>query len=40
VEAQSDLFANPADDHSLMVYDERIYRATDRFFFRARRESR
>jgi predicted methyltransferase len=35
VDAQSDLFANPADDHTLMVYDERIYRATDRFFFRA-----
>ena len=36
IEAQSALFANPDDDHSLMVYDERIYRATDRFFFKAR----
>ena len=35
VAAQSDLFANPDDDHQLMVYDERIYRQTDRFFFKA-----
>ncbi len=33
--ATSDLFANPKDDHLLMVYDERIYRQTDRFFFKA-----
>ncbi len=32
---ESDLYANPADGHDLMVYDERIYRETDRFFFRA-----
>jgi len=35
VEAESDLFRNPDDDHMLMVYDERIYRRTDRFFFKA-----
>ena len=32
---QSSLFANPLDDHLLMVYDEKIYRQTDRFFFKA-----
>jgi predicted methyltransferase len=35
IEASSDLFANPEDDHLLMVYDQRIYRNTDRFFFKA-----
>jgi predicted methyltransferase len=35
IEAKSDLFANPQDDHSLMVYDEAIYRHTDRFLFKA-----
>ena len=35
VVATSDLFANPRDDHRLMVYDERVYRQTDRFFFKA-----
>ncbi len=35
ISAESDLFANPADDHSLMVYNEKIYRQTDRFFFKA-----
>ncbi|MCZ6619980.1 MAG: hypothetical protein O7E57_17820 [Gammaproteobacteria bacterium] len=35
VVARSDLFVNPDDDHLLMVYDERIYRRTDRFFFKA-----
>ena len=34
--ASSDLFANEADDHRLMVYDETIYRQTDRFFFKTR----
>jgi predicted methyltransferase len=33
--AESELYANPADSHELMVYDERIYRQTDRFFFKA-----
>ncbi len=33
--ATSDLYGNPADEHTLMVYDEKIYRNTDRFFFRA-----
>ncbi|HKJ16952.1 MAG TPA: hypothetical protein VJ984_06380 [Xanthomonadales bacterium] len=35
IEAESDLFANPDDDHSLMVYNEAIYRNTDRFFYKA-----
>lgn len=35
IDAGSDLFSNPEDDHLLMVYDDRIYRQTDRFFFRA-----
>ncbi len=35
IEAESNLFANPEDDHSLMVYNEEIYRNTDRFFFKA-----
>ena len=37
VEAESDLFANPDDSHELMVYNEAIYRNTDRFFFKARK---
>jgi len=37
VEAQSDLYANPSDSHALMVYDEKIYRHTDRFLLRARK---
>ncbi len=32
--ATSDLYANKKDDHSLMVYEESIYRNTDRFFYR------
>jgi predicted methyltransferase len=37
IEAESDMFANPDDDHSLMVYNEEIYLKTDRFLFRARK---
>ncbi|NKB98619.1 MAG: DUF3500 domain-containing protein [Pseudomonadales bacterium] len=37
VEAESGLFANPADDHSKMVYEESVYRNTDRFFYRAKK---
>ncbi len=37
VEAESDLYANPEDDHTLMVYNDAIYLRTDRFLFRARR---
>ena len=37
IEAESDLFANPADDHSLAVYDEEIYLKTDRVLIRARK---
>lgn len=35
IEAESDLFANPEDDHSLGVYDEEIYLKTDRALIRA-----
>ena len=35
IEAESDLFANSKDDHTLMVYDETVYLQTDRFLFRA-----
>jgi predicted methyltransferase len=35
IESESGLFANPGDDHSLMVYNEEIYRRTDRFLFKA-----
>ncbi len=34
---ESSLFANPADKHTLMVYNEAIYRNTDRFFFKAQK---
>ena len=37
IEEESDLFANPADDHSLGVYDEEIYLKTDRILIRARK---
>lgn len=37
IEAESDLYANPADDHTLMVYNEVVYRNTDRFLIRARK---
>ena len=37
IEAESDLYSNVHDDHTLMVYNEAIYLQTDRFLFRARR---
>ncbi len=37
VEEQPDMFRNSADDHSLNVYDEKIYRRTDRVFIKARK---
>lgn len=37
IEAESDLFANPDDDHSLMIYNEAIYLHTDRVLIRARK---
>ena len=37
IEAESDLLANPEDDHTLMVYNDEIYLGTDRFLFRARK---
>ena len=36
VVATSNLYTNSADDHSLMVYNDAVYRQTDRFFFRVR----
>lgn len=36
IEAESDLYANPEDDHTLMVYNDDIYLRTDRFLFLAR----
>lgn len=35
IEARSDLLANPEDDHSLNVFDDAIYRQTDRVLIRA-----
>jgi predicted methyltransferase len=37
LEAESDLLKNPADDHSLNVFDEKIRGKTDRFFFKFRK---
>ena len=37
LEAESDLLRNPADDHSLLVFDEKIRGKTDRFMFRFRK---
>ena len=37
IEAESDLYANPDDDHTLQVYNDAIYLRTDRFLFRARK---
>ncbi|MEO7505023.1 MAG: methyltransferase [Sphingomicrobium sp.] len=37
LEAQSDLLRNPADDHSLNVFDEKIRGRTDRAVFRFRK---
>lgn len=37
LEAQSDILANPADDHSLLVFDPAIRGKTDRFVYRFRK---
>ena len=37
LEAESDLLRNPADDHSLLVFDEKIRGKTDRFIYRFRK---
>lgn len=37
IDAESDMFSNPDDDHTLMVYNDDIYLKTDRFLFRARK---
>jgi predicted methyltransferase len=36
-EAESDMLRNPADDHTLNVFDEKIRGKTDRFVFRFRK---
>lgn len=36
-EEESDLLRNPADDHSLLVFDDKIRGKTDRFVFRFRK---
>ena len=37
LEAESDMLKNPADDHSLNVFDDKIRGKTDRFVFRFRK---
>jgi predicted methyltransferase len=37
IEAESNLLANPADDHTKMVFDPSLGRSTDQFVFRARK---
>ncbi|HXG80671.1 MAG TPA: methyltransferase [Sphingomicrobium sp.] len=37
LEGESDLLRNPADDHSLNVFDEKIRGKTDRFIFKFRK---
>ena len=37
LEAESDLLKNPADDHSLLVFDPKIRGKTDRFIYRFRK---
>jgi len=39
LEAESYLLRNPADDHSLLVFDEKIRGKTDRAVFRFRKPS-
>ncbi|WP_310467968.1 methyltransferase [Sphingomonas sp.] len=39
LEGESDLLRNPADDHSLLVFDEKIRGKTDRFAFKFRKPS-
>lgn len=37
MEGESDLLRNPADDHTLNVFDDKIRGKTDRFFFKFRK---
>ncbi|MEM7018094.1 MAG: hypothetical protein AAF512_12245 [Pseudomonadota bacterium] len=37
IEAESGLFGNPEDDHSLMVYSDEVYLNTDRIFIKAKK---
>jgi predicted methyltransferase len=39
LEAESDLLRNPADDHSLLVFDDKIRGKSDRAVFRFRKPS-
>ena len=39
LEAESDMLRNPADDHSLLVFDPKIRGKTDRFVFKFRKPS-
>ncbi len=38
IDAESNVFSNPRDDHNLMVYDDKIYLKTDRFLWRAKKQ--
>lgn len=40
IDGQSDLLKNPDDDHSLNVFDDAIYRQTDRVLIRASKPAR
>jgi predicted methyltransferase len=40
VEGESALLRNPADDHSLLVFDDKIRGKTDRFIFKFRKPAR
>jgi predicted methyltransferase len=37
LEAESNILRNPADDHSLLVFDPKIRGKTDRFVFKFRK---
>ena len=37
LEAQSDMYRNAADDHSLLVFDPKIRGKTDRFVYKFRK---
>ena len=37
LEGESDLLKNPADDHSVNVFDEKVRGKTDRFIFKFRK---
>ncbi|MCJ7453535.1 MAG: hypothetical protein MUO39_13830, partial [Steroidobacteraceae bacterium] len=39
-EGQDDVLANPADDHTKLVFDEAVHGKTDRFLFRFRKPAK